>query len=334
MGKRKIALYHAFHTSLPIMAGYGFLGLTYGIYMHELGFNFLYPMLLAITVYAGSAEFLLGNMLLGSFHPLQAFLMVLMVNARHLFYGLSMLEKYKGLGWKKFFLIFGMSDETFALTSASKIPEGTDKGWYLLWITWLDETYWVIGATLGGLIGPFFTFDLKGLDFVLTAMFTAIFADNWLREKDHTSSISGLIISGVFLTIFSADHFIIPSMVIILIFLTLKKKKSMTLLQQIIMVSAGVAATMLTRFIPFIAFRPGKPTPKYILYLGKVLPASVFALLVVYCLRHIHSFSSDSVAQVAAVAFTILIHVWKKNMMWSIAAGTLCYMLLIRILHF
>ena len=92
--------------------------------------------------------------------------------------------------------------------------------------------------------------------------------------------------------------------------------------------SAGVAATMLTRFIPFIAFRPGKPTRKYILYLGKVLPASVFALLVVYCLHHIHSFSADSLAQVAAVAFTILIHVWKRNMMWSIAAGTLCYMLL------
>lgn len=97
--------------------------------------------------------------------------------------------------------------------------------WYLLRITWLDETYWVIGATLGGLIGPFLTFDLKGLDFVLTAMFTAIFADNWLREKDHTSSISGLIISGLCLTIFSADHFIIPSMVIILVFLTLKKGK-------------------------------------------------------------------------------------------------------------
>lgn len=97
--------------------------------------------------------------------------------------------------------------------------------WYLLWITWLDETYWVIGATLGGLIGPFLTFDLKGLDFVLTVMFTAIFADNWLREKDYTSSISGLIISGLYLTIFSADHFIIPSMVIILVFLTLKKGK-------------------------------------------------------------------------------------------------------------
>lgn len=221
----KKALRYAFQTSIPIMTGYGFLGLTYGIYMHELGFNFLYPMLLAITVYAGSAEFLLGNMLLGSFHPIQTFLMVLMVNARHLFYGLSMLDRYKGLGWKKFFLIFGMSDETFALTSSTKIPEGVDRGWYLLGITWLDETYWVIGATVGGLIGPLLTFDLKGLDFVLTAMFTAIFADNWIREKNHTSSLSGMMICGMSLLIFGADSFIIPSMVLILVFLTLMRKR-------------------------------------------------------------------------------------------------------------
>ena len=188
------ALRYAFKASIPIMAGYGFLGLTYGIYMHELGFSFLYPMLLAILVYAGSAEFLIGNMLLGSFQPLQAFLMVLMVNARHLFYGLSMLDRYKGLGWKKFFLIFGMSDETFALTSSLNVPKDANRGWYLLWITWLDEAYWVVGATIGGLIGPLITFNLKGIDFVLTAMFAAIFADNWARERSHTSSVSGLVI--------------------------------------------------------------------------------------------------------------------------------------------
>ena len=225
MGVRTIALRHAFRTSLPIMAGYGFLGLTYGIYMHELGFSFVYPMLLAITVYAGSAEFLIGNMLLGSFHPLQAFLMVLMVNARHLFYGLSMLDRYKGMGWKKFFLIFGMSDETFALTNSVKAPAGVDKGWFLLWLTWLDEAYWVTGATVGGLIGPLLTLDLKGLDFVLTAMFTAIFADNWVKESCHTSSLSGLFISALCLLIFSADHFIIPSMVAILLFLTIYRKQ-------------------------------------------------------------------------------------------------------------
>lgn len=225
MGKVNTSLRHAFRASLPIMAGYGFLGVTYGIYMHELGFSFMYPMLLAVTVYAGSAEFLLGNMLLGSFHPIQAFLMVLMINARHLFYGLSMLDRYKGLGWKKFFLIFGMSDETFALTSSTKIPEGADKGWFLLWITWLDEAYWVVGATLGGIIGPYLKFDLKGLDFVLTAMFTAIFADNWLREKDHMSSMSGLFISAFCLLLFGADNFIIPSMVVILLLLTIYRKR-------------------------------------------------------------------------------------------------------------
>ena len=216
---------HAFRASLPIMAGYGFLGVTYGIYMHELGFSFVYPMLLAVTVYAGSAEFLLGNMLLGSFHPIQSFFMVLMINARHLFYGLSMLDRYKDTGWKKFFLVFGMSDETFALTSSTEIPEGADKGWFLLWITWLDEAYWVAGATLGGIIGPYLNFDLKGLDFVLTAMFAAIFADNWIREKDHTSSLAGLFISALCLLLFSADNFIIPSMVVILLFLTVYRKR-------------------------------------------------------------------------------------------------------------
>ncbi len=225
MGKVNASLRHAFRASLPIMAGYGFLGVTYGIYMHELGFSFVYPMLLAVTVYAGSAEFLLGNMLLGSFRPIQAFLMVLMINARHLFYGLSMLDRYKGLGWKKFFLIFGMSDETFALTSSAKIPEGADRGWFLLWITWLDEAYWVAGATLGGIIGPYLKFDLKGLDFVLTAMFAAIFADNWLREENHMGSMAGLFVSAFCLLLFGADNFIIPSMAVILLLLTIYRKR-------------------------------------------------------------------------------------------------------------
>lgn len=216
---RQTAFRAAFRHSLPIMAGYGFLGFTYGVYMHTLGFSFLYPMLLAVTVYAGSVEFLLGNMLLGAFHPVQTFLMVLMVNARHLFYGLSLLDRYRGLGWKKFFLVFGLSDETFALTSSLRVPEGADRGWFLLWLTWLDESYWVVGATLGGLAGGLLHCDLHGMEFVLTAMFTAIFVDNWLRESSHAGSLLGLTSSILCLVAFGPDRFIIPSMVLMLVLL-------------------------------------------------------------------------------------------------------------------
>lgn len=225
VGRCGDAFRYAFRASVPIMAGYGFLGATYGIYMHALGFGVLCPMLMALTVYAGSAEFLLGNMLLGSFRPLQTFLMVLMVNARHLFYGLSMLDRYKGFGWKKFFLIFGLTDETFAVVSSTKVPEGVDRGWYLLWLTWLDEAYWVAGTTLGALAGPMLTLDLRGLDFVLTAMFTAIFADNWLRESSHTSSLTGLMTCAACLVICGPDRFVVPSMAVMLTLLLLLRRR-------------------------------------------------------------------------------------------------------------
>lgn len=220
---RIAALKAAFPCTLPVMAGYGFLGLTYGIYMHALGFSFLYPMLMACFIYAGAVEFIVANMLTGAFHPLQAFMMALMVNARHLFYGLAMLDRYKGMGWKKFFLIFGLSDETFAMTSSAEPPKGIDRSWFLLWITWLDETYWVIGATAGGLVGSAIHYNLKGLDFVLTAMFVTIFADNWLRERNHTSSLAGLVITGMCLMLFGSEHFIIPAMVLILVVLTMMR---------------------------------------------------------------------------------------------------------------
>ena len=114
-----------------------------------------------------------------------------------------------------------MSDETFALTNAVRIPNGVDRGWFLLWITWLDELYWVVGATLGGIFGDMININLRGLGFALTAMFTAIFVDNWLCEKNHLASISGLVITGLCLVILGKDMFLIPSMAVILIFLTL-----------------------------------------------------------------------------------------------------------------
>ena len=219
------ALKAAFPHTIPIMAGFLFLGMTYGIYMGSLGFSFVYPMGMAMIIYAGSMEFVTANLLIGAFNPVQAFLMTLMINARHLFYGLAMLEKYKIPGAKRLYLIFGMSDETFSVNCTAQPPQGVDRNWFMFFVTLLNQSYWVLGATIGGLFGMVLDFNTEGLDFVMTAMFVVIFIENWLKEKDHTSALAGLGISVVCLTLFGADGFIIPAMVCILLALTLLRPR-------------------------------------------------------------------------------------------------------------
>ena len=214
------ALRAAFPHTVPILTGFLFLGMTYGVYMASLGFSWIYPTLMALTIYAGSMEFVTANMLLGAFNPLQAFAMTLMVNARHLFYGLAMLDRFRGLGWKKLYLIFGMCDETFSVTCSTRAPEGVDEGWFMTFVTLLDQLYWVLGAALGGLCGSLLTLNTEGLDFVMTAMFVVIFLENWLKEENHTSSLLGLGLPLVCLVLFGAQNFILPSMAAILLALT------------------------------------------------------------------------------------------------------------------
>lgn len=218
------ALKAAFPYTIPIFAGFWFLAIAYGIYMNVSGFSFLYPCLMSLTIFAGSMEFVAANMLLGAFNPVQALTLTLMINARHLFYGISMLDKFKGMGLKKLYLIFGMCDETFSINYTAKIPDDVDKGLFMTYVTLLNQLYWVSGATVGGLLGNFVKFNTDGLDFVMTAMFAVIFTEQWLKEKNHTSSILGLCASVICLAVFGADDFIIPSMAAILILLTLIRK--------------------------------------------------------------------------------------------------------------
>lgn len=214
------ALKAAFPHTIPIFAGFWFLGLTYGIYMNVSGFSFWYPCLMSLTIFAGSVEFVAVNLLLGAFDPLQAFVMTLMINARHLFYGISMLDKYKGTGLKKFYLIFGMCDESFSINYTADIPEDVYKGWFMFFVTLLNHFYWFSGASLGGLFGSLIHFNTEGLDFVMTAMFVVIFMEQWLKDRKHTSAVLGLALSALCLFIFGADDFIIPAMVAILGVLT------------------------------------------------------------------------------------------------------------------
>ena len=224
MSKYRKAFKTAFPYTIPIFAGFWFLGLTYGIYMNVSGFSFWYPMLMSITIFAGSIEFVTVNMLLGAFNPLQAFLMTLMINARHLFYGISMLDKFKGTGWKKIYLIFGMCDESFSINYTAKIPPDVDKGWFMFFVTLLNHLYWVCGATAGALLGYVIHFDTTGIEFVMTALFVVMFMGQWEEYPDHRPALIGLVIPIVCLFVFGSQNFIIPSMALIIVcFMALKK---------------------------------------------------------------------------------------------------------------
>lgn len=221
MNTKRRALKAAFPYTLPILAGFAFLGLAYGILMHSKGFSFLWPMLMSMTIFAGSMEFVAADLLCSAFHPLYAFFLTLMVNARHLFYGISMLDKFKGTGLKKWYLIFGMCDESFSINQSVEPPEGVDRGWFMFFVTLLNHFYWFSGSTLGGVFGGLIQFNTEGLDFVMTAMFVVIFLEQWLKDRDHTSALVGLAASAACLVFFGPDDFIIPAMLAILGVLTL-----------------------------------------------------------------------------------------------------------------
>lgn len=217
-GYRLAALRAAFPYTVPILAGFAFLGFAYGVYMNVLGFPFYYPFLMALVIFGGSLEFVAVSMLLAPFSPLASFLLALLIQARHLFYGLSLFDTYRGLGWKRFFLIFGLCDETFSIIFTAKrhLPQGVDRGWFMLWITWLNEGYWVLSALLGGIIGGLLPFDTTGLGFVMTSMFVVIFLEQWLHEAYHFTAWLGLLAAGSCLALFGAQSFMIPTMAVIL----------------------------------------------------------------------------------------------------------------------
>lgn len=222
---KRMVLEAAFPHTLPIMAGFLFLGMAYGIYAHSLGFFFVYPMVMALTIFAGSMEFVAMDLLLGAFNPLGAFLLALMVNARHLFYGIAMLDKYRNTGKKEGYLIFGMCDESFSINCTAAIPEGVDAGWFMFFVTLLNQIYWVLGATLGGLMGNIIPFNTQGLDFVMTALFIVLFLEQWFKEKNHASALIGIVVSVAALILLGGSAFIIPAMIVILALLILLRSR-------------------------------------------------------------------------------------------------------------
>ncbi|WP_101614711.1 AzlC family ABC transporter permease [Bifidobacterium margollesii] len=214
------ALRAAFPLTVPIAAGFLFLGCSYGLLMHAKGFAFLYPVCMAYFIFAGSMEFVTVNLLLSAFNPVAAFMLALMVNARHLFYGLSMLGRFRNLGWKKPYLIFAMCDESFAINSSARIPEDVDRGWFMLFVSLLNRWYWIAGTALGWLVGGLLPFSTKGIEFVLTALFLVIFLDQWMDRdgmRRRAPGMIGVLASLGCLIVFGSERFMIPSMVLMIV---------------------------------------------------------------------------------------------------------------------
>lgn len=211
------SLKQTFPSTIPILTGFLALGTAYGILMASKGFNVFWSLAFSIFCFGGSMQFVAITLLTTAFNPLQAFLLSLMVNARHLFYGISFLQKYKGLGLIKNLLIFWLCDESFSVISSVEPPKGVDRKAFYFWVSFLDYSYWLLGTAIGGIIGGLVEFDTKGLDFVLTALFVVLLMEQWKKKENRIYCIIGVIGTIASRIIFGADNVVIPAMVIILV---------------------------------------------------------------------------------------------------------------------
>ena len=218
------AMKAAFPHTIPVLMGYIFMGMAFGILLRSKGYNFGWAILMSTTIFAGSMQFVAINLLTSSFNLATVVSMTLMVNARHLFYGLAMLDKFKDMEKKKAYMIFSLTDETFSLLCSAEPPPDVNKNWFYFSIALLNHLYWIIGSASGAIIGSLISFNTKGIDFVMTALFVVIFVDQWKSSKKHIPALIGIFASILCLIIFGANKFILPSMILILIILTVFKR--------------------------------------------------------------------------------------------------------------
>lgn len=224
--KIKRAFTAAFPRTLPVFAGYCFLGMTYGIYLNKSGLPLWISLIMNLTVFSGSAEIIAVGLMMEKFNPINAFTIAFITGARYLFYGITMLDRFKGLGWKKIYMIYGMVDESFSINYQSVLTPDVDKGWFMFFVTILDHLYWVFGSVCGSLLGAMIKFNTEGLDFVMTAMFVVIFMNQWMSERKghHQSELIGIISGIICLSVFGSGNYVIPTMLTILLVLTVARK--------------------------------------------------------------------------------------------------------------
>ncbi len=222
----KKTINQAFIDTIPVLTGYLVLGFGFGIVLKSNGYSTLLAFIMSLTIYAGSMQYVAVGLLTGGASLLTMALTTVMVNARHLFYGISMLDKYKDVGKRKAYLIFALTDETYSLVCSEnpKVPSEKRKDYYF-WVSLFNHAYWVLGTVLGAVVGALVRFNTQGIDFALTALFVTVFIEQWLGTRKHAPALIGVGVSVICLLLFGRDRFLIPAMLVISLLLCLYKEE-------------------------------------------------------------------------------------------------------------
>lgn len=206
-------------ATIPVMTGYIVMGIGFGVMLSTKGYGVLWATVMAVTMYAGSMQYAAVELLANGVSVATAVITTLLINARHLFYGISLIDRYRGAGLKKIYMMFALTDETYSLVCSEDPNEPKTHSYHFL-ISLFNQLYWITGCTLGAVIGTTLDFNTEGIDFALTALFITIFVEQWLSTKRHLPAIIGLVASVLSLMLFGSEDFLIPSMILIAIALT------------------------------------------------------------------------------------------------------------------
>lgn len=226
MKSKSITLKFALKQSLPVLFGYLFLGSAFGVMLYEAGYNWIWAVFISLFVYAGSGQFLLCSLITQNASIPTVAVMTLFINSRHLFYGLSFVEKFKAGGWRYPFMIFGLTDETYSVnTSLTSFPDGVDEPRARYLISFFDHCYWILGSVIGALAGQLIPIDFEGIDFSMTALFVVIFIDLVREQKGKIKIIgpAGIFVALICLVIFGADKFLLPALIMTVVLLLATK---------------------------------------------------------------------------------------------------------------
>ena len=225
MKEYKKAFKKAFPYTIPVLTGYLFIGTAFGVMYAEKGYSFLWAMFMSIVVYAGSGQYLAVNFFVPGVSFLQVIFLTFMVNVRHVFYGISLVEKFNRFGKSRWYMVFGLTDETYSLLCTTKVPKDVDEEKFLFAISVLDHSYWVLGSVIGAIAGTLLPISSEGIEFAMTALFVVIFIEQWTEKKNRIPEMIGVVVAVIALQIFGASHFVLPAMLVIVSVLLVSRKR-------------------------------------------------------------------------------------------------------------